>query len=163
MMLRYVTCRLFFVSRESLAKAMRDRRGELGLSVVDAVNGTGIDGARVARSTWRELEQGTRSRLTAVVGVKVDKVLGWEPGAALDLFYAPEPPAEWRSGPRLVGEGEPAFAGMLRSQLDALNARLSTLEEPRSRSTELLDAWQRLGPADQQTVLMLMHRLASAS
>ena len=159
------------MSRQALAKAMRDRRGELGLSVVDAVAGTGEPGSRVARSTWRELEQGVRTRLTAPVGARIDKVLGWEVGAALDWFYAPEPSAEERRAmlteamrdrqrPRLVSEREPDYTGLLASQLEAINARLSTLEAPQSHSAELLAAWQRLGPADQRTVLDLIRRLA---
>lgn len=69
------------MSAQDLNSAMRRRRGELGLNVVQASAAGGV-----SRGTWTELEKGVRLHVTAPTLYKVDRALEWEAGTAMALF-----------------------------------------------------------------------------
>ena len=162
------------MSRYALAHAMKERRLELGLTVVELVEASGV-----SRSTWSELEAAKRSRLTAPVGIKIDSALGWMPGQAAEVFAEEHADMEVRrAGSIVVAEVKrpiyadadeladarrqpPSFRDMLESQLTAINERLATLEEQPTWVDELHDAWRRLSASDRATFLRLMQLAAS--
>ena len=148
---------------------MKDRRRELGLTVVELVEKSGV-----SRSTWRELEAAQRGRLTAPVGVKIDKALGWARGEASAIFN--EAPAEMAlvgsavevvRHPRYTGGGDTArqlagYRELLETQQSAITARLATLADAPTWIDELLGAWQRLSLEDRATFLRLILLAARA-
>ena len=140
------------MSREGLAKAMRDRRSQLGLTVVDVVGASGV-----ARSTWRELEEGHRSRLTAPVGVKIDSALGWAPGTSSEIFEGSgEPPPADSDG---IVSLEQRIGAIVASQMTAVRAQLSTPAAVPTGFDALLDVWLRLKPLDQDCALRMLRGL----
>lgn len=156
------------MSRESLARAMRERRGKLGLTVVEAVERSGALGARVARSTWRELEDAARTRLTAPVGVKIDAVLGWPPGTATDIFQGyrdigPELDDELLGPAASRYELEELVAQLVETQMTAITARLGmSAEMPPTEADRLHDVWLRLSSEYRACFLHLMELAASS-
>jgi hypothetical protein len=138
------------MGRYTLAKAMAGQRQRLGYSVVEVIESVGL-----ARSTWRELESGSRSRLTARVGLQIDRALAWEPGTASALFDADDQNA--RNGDGHNGEGpewmlqrrgalaemvEAEVARVATIQLAGLRAQIETLGAQSTETDELLDAWR---------------------
>jgi Helix-turn-helix domain len=71
------------VTKRDIADALQRRREELGMTVVDAVQASGV-----SRTTWRELANETRDGLSAPVGAKLDEFLDWPTGTAVKVFRA---------------------------------------------------------------------------
>lgn len=69
------------MAKGDIADAMRSRREELGMTVVDAVDKTGI-----SRSTWKDLEATRRNGLSAPTGTKLDGFFEWPRGTSAQLF-----------------------------------------------------------------------------
>src|SRR5262249_17481002 len=69
------------VTSRAIADALKRRREELGMTVVDAVRQTDV-----SRSTWRDLEAERRPGLSAPVGVKLDLFLDWPAGTTVRVF-----------------------------------------------------------------------------
>lgn len=155
---------------------MKERRLELGLTVVDLVERSGV-----ARSTWRELEAGARGRLTAPVGVKIDEALGWQRGEASAIFNEASADLVLSGGdsagatylaetkrPRRVdstddgGRWPLSYRAMLEGQMLATAERLANLADSPTWIDELLGAWQQLSQQDRDTFLRLIRLAAQA-
>jgi hypothetical protein len=133
---------------------MKQRRAELGLTVVDAVEQSG----GVARSTWRELEAAHRSRLTAPVALKVDTALDWPRGSASEIFDGHREPPPTAAGALSTTRLEAIVAG----QREAIVTRLATSADQPTAIDELLDAWIRLQARDQACLLRQIRALAQS-
>jgi Helix-turn-helix domain len=79
------------LSRHDLAQAIIQHRAELGLTQLEAIAQSGL-----GRSTWRDLEKGRRSGMSASTGVRLDDWLGWPRGSAFEVFQAPDPDPDRR-------------------------------------------------------------------
>jgi hypothetical protein len=77
-------------NRHKLAKQVRDRRLQLGMSVRSAA-----DGARVARGTWTSLEEGIR-RTADNNYAGIEAVLQWEPGSIAAILAGGDPQVHTR-------------------------------------------------------------------
>lgn len=145
------------MSREALGTAMRTRREELGLTVVDAVARAGV-----ARSTWRELEAGSRTRLTASVAVGIDTALGWRQGTSAAIFRGEID--TWNADDDAVAMRgtEEMIARIIEAQMTAIRERLSTLETERTWADEVLDAFQRASPEWRAICLRILRQAAQS-
>lgn len=78
--------------RRGLGQQIKDRRAELGLSIVAAAAAAGIN-----RNTWRSVEHGERETEDYTYG-NIERALAWRPGtiAAIRSGRAPAPSAHHR-------------------------------------------------------------------
>lgn len=137
---------------------MRTRREEMGLTVVDAVERSGV-----ARSTWRELEAGSRTRLTAPVGVKIDAAMVWRQGTATAIFRGR---LDWwddaDENAEVAAGTDEMIARIIDAQMSAIRERLATLETERTWADEVLDAWRRASPEWRAICLRILRQAAQS-
>lgn len=110
-------------NHEALAKAVRERRAELGLTQEAAseyaaqVDVDRLDGARrkspgIAVTTWREIERAVDKERRPHTQQLLDWVLRWPEGTATALLYDRDLP----DGPPLSMDGDGPDASALRAQ-----------------------------------------------
>ena len=101
-------------SATRLARAVRDRRLQLGLRQEDAASEAGVSVA-----TWRKVESGKVESFTSRTLAMLDRGLQWEPGSARDVATGGEPRPESIT---VAGEGInlPAFFSEENQRLAAL-------------------------------------------
>lgn len=100
--------------------------------------------------TLRDVLSAANRRFARPTLDKLDDPLGWPPGQAWRLYRQEAPAAE---------EPDARTVELIRAQMDAVAARVATLEEQPTWAGEVLDAFRRLTLEDRATLLAMARRL----